>query len=79
MDLWTHFWTLYFEGKIRDLKVNIDLYTTGDSYFYYCNKTTEYRQALRNFIVDKENEKIVMLCDTLGVNEKQSWQMIKPK
>ena len=29
MDLWTHFWTLYFEGKIRDLKVNIDLYTTG--------------------------------------------------
>ena len=29
MDLWTHFWTLYFEGKIRDLKVNIDLYTTA--------------------------------------------------
>ena len=28
MDLWTHFWTLYFEGKIRDLKVNIELYTT---------------------------------------------------
>ena len=34
---------------------------------------------MRNFIVDKENEIIVMLCDTLGVNEKQFWQMIKPK
>ena len=28
MDLCTHFWTLYFEGKIRDLKVKIELYTT---------------------------------------------------
>ena len=51
----------------------------GDSYFHYRNKKAEYRQALRNFIVDKENEKIAMLCDTLGVNEKQFWQMIKPK
>ena len=52
----------------------------GDSYFYYRNKKkTEDRQALRNFIVDKENETIVMLCDTLGVNEKQFWQMIEPK
>ena len=31
MDLWTHFWTLYFEGKIRDLKVKIELYTTRTS------------------------------------------------
>ena len=30
MDLWIHFWTLYFEGKIRDLKVKIELYTTGE-------------------------------------------------
>ena len=53
--------------------------TDGDSYFYYRNKKrTEYRQALRNFIVDKETEKIVMLCDTLGVNKKQFWQVIKP-
>ena len=28
-NLWTHFWTLYFEGKTHDLKVNIDLYTTS--------------------------------------------------
>ena len=53
--------------------------TDSVSYFHYRNKKTEYRQALRNFIVDKENEKIAMLCDTLGVNEKQLWQMIKPK
>ena len=53
--------------------------TDSVSYFHYRNKKAEYRQALRNFIVDKENEKITMLCDTLGVNEKQFWQMIKPK
>ena len=30
--------------------------TNGDSYFYYRDKrkTTKYRQALRNFIVDKD-------------------------
>ena len=53
--------------------------TDSVSYFHYRNKKTEYRQALRNFIANKENEKIAMLCDTLGVNEKQFWQMIKPK
>ena len=36
--------------------------TDSDSYFHYRNKKTEYRQALRNFIVDKENEKMAMLC-----------------
>ena len=54
--------------------------TDSVSYFHYRNnKKAEYRQALRNFTVDKENEKIAMLCDTLGVDEKQFWQMIKPK
>ena len=54
--------------------------TDSVSYFHYRNKKkAEYRQALRNFTVDKENEKIAMLCDTLGVGEKQLWQMIKPK
>ena len=53
--------------------------TDSVSYFHYRNKKAEYRQALRNFIVDKENGKIATLCDTLGVNEKQFWQMIKPK
>ena len=41
--------------------------TDSVSYFHYRNKKTEYRQALRNFIADKENEKIAMLCDTLGI------------
>ena len=54
--------------------------TDSVSYFHHRNKKkAEYRQALRNFTVDKENEKIAMLCDTLGVDEKQFWQMIKPK
>ena len=44
--------------------------TDGDSYFYYRNEKTGYRQAMRNFIAGKENEKIVTLCDTLSVNEK---------
>ena len=34
---------------------------------------------MRNFIADKDNEKIAMLCDTFGVNEKRFWQMIKPE
>ena len=33
MDLWTHFWTMYFEGKIRDLKVKIELYTTPPPWY----------------------------------------------
>ena len=52
----------------------------GDSVIYYGQKKQqEYREALKNVIVDKESEKMVMLCDTLGVNEKQFWQIIKPK
>ena len=54
--------------------------TDSVSYFHYRNKKkAKYRHALRHFTVDKENEKIAMLCDTLGVDEKQFWQMIKPK
>ena len=43
--------------------------TNGDSYLYYRNKKKQ-NIGLKNFIVDKENEKTVMLCDALGVDEK---------
>ena len=54
-----------------------DFVNTGEIFYNYKSTRAVYRSELRNFLNEKEHEKIKRLCDASETNEKLFWKLIK--
>ena len=54
-----------------------DFVNTGEIFYNYRSTRAVYRSELRNFLNEKEREKIKRLCDASETNEKLFWKLVK--
>ena len=54
-----------------------DFVNTGEIFCNYRSTRAVYRSELRNFLNEKEREKIKRLCDASETNEKLFWKLVK--
>ena len=54
-----------------------DFVNTCEIFYNYKSTQAAYRSELRNFLNEKEREKIKHLCDASETNEKLFWKLVK--
>ena len=54
-----------------------DFVNTGEIFYNYKSSRAIYRSELRNFLNEKEHDKIKDLCDVSETNEKLFWKLVK--